>query len=67
MEKQKLLHISVCVCVCRWVVVCVDSRARVALIINHATRRHTIILRNLWLDQIFRYYLINDTIVGKSH
>ena len=44
-EKQNVLHISVCVCV----FVCVGPRARacacahVALIIQHATRRHIVI------------------------
>ena len=43
-----------------WVCAC----AHVALLIQHATRRHVVIC-DLWLHHIFRHYLINGTIFGK--
>ena len=39
--------------------------ACVALLIQHATRRHSH-LRPLWLHHNFRHYLINGTIFGKK-
>ena len=48
--------------------VCVGARAcdcaRVALLMQHAKRRH--VSCGLWLHQIFRHFLINDTIFGKT-
>jgi hypothetical protein len=71
-REKALLYISVCVvcaCVCG---VGVEARARacslahVHLTIQHVTRMAQYCLRPLWLHQIFRYYLINDTIFGKK-
>ena len=62
---------SVCVraCVCGWVGVGARARAcacaRVALLIQHAARRH-IVICGLWLYHIFQHYLINGTIFGKN-
>jgi hypothetical protein len=52
-----LAYVYVCMCVCDCV--------RVALLILHATRRR-IVISSIWLHHIFRYYLINGTILGKK-
>jgi hypothetical protein len=55
-EKQYVLHISVCGCAC----------TRVALLIQHATRRHIAICSFSSSTTFFRYYLINGTIFEKK-
>ena len=66
---KAILHISVCVCVCEGGGV--DARAqacacaRVASLIQHATRHHIVISgSNIFLDT--RPYIINGTIFGKK-
>jgi hypothetical protein len=57
------VHVDAYVCVC----VCARARAaRVALLIQDATRMRHIIIYSLWLHHIFRHYLINGLIFGKT-
>ena len=52
-------------CACVWVHGSWRVCARVALLIQRATRRHSH-LRHLWIRHIFRYYLINGMIFVKT-
>ena len=63
MEKKCVIYlcVCVCVCVCGWVRAC--ACARVALLLEDETRRHSVIY-GLWLHRIFRHNLINGTIFG---
>ena len=58
-EKQYVLHISVCVCVCVcvWVWVRSHRHVLVALLIQYAMHCHFAI-RSLWLHHIFQHDLI---------
>ena len=65
-EKQKVLHISVCVCVggggWMWMV----ARARSRTCASAACDAPPYcLLRSLWLDHIFRHYLINGKVFEK--
>ena len=76
-EKLCVLHICLRVsarvgaCVqggCPSAGACACERARVALLIQHATRMCHIVrnLWALWLHYIFRHFLINGTIFGQN-
>ena len=66
MEKQlSIIYFCVCVHTCeRGCRKRVCTCACVALLIQHATRRH-IAICGLWLHRIFRHYLINGMIFGE--
>ena len=71
-EKQEVLHISLCVCVDEWVGVGVVTRtrvcacARVALLIQHATRICHVFCGLSGSTIFLQHHLINGTILGKK-